>query len=100
VFIGAASMSGALRLIGFVLTGPFSKLVSQRPDNSWWTLSSEDAVFIVIGGLALGWVSVQTIWDTFGKIRKAPPREAANDSVTQDQERKDSSAASGAKRRE
>src|SRR5581483_8039945 len=71
VFIGAVSVFGAIRLIGFALTGQFAKIVSQSSDNSWWILSSEDAVFIVIGGLALAWVSVQTIWDTFAKLSKA-----------------------------
>jgi len=100
VFIGAVSVFGAIRLIGFALTGQFAKIVSQSSDNSWWILSSEDAVFIVIGGLALAWVSVQTIWDTFAKLSKATPLQAANDSVAHDEERKQSSAASATKRRE
>jgi hypothetical protein len=70
VFIGAVSVLGAIRLIGFVVTGHFTKIASMQHDDGLWSLSPEDAVFVVIGGVALAWVSVQTIWESFAKISK------------------------------
>jgi hypothetical protein len=70
VFVGAVSVLGAIRLIGFVFTEQFAKIASKPHDGSLWSLSSEDAVFVVIGGIALAWVSVQTIWESFAKIKK------------------------------
>jgi hypothetical protein len=72
VFIGAVSVFGAIRLIGCALTGQFAKIAPAQHDSGWWILSSEDAVFVVIGGIALAWVSIQTIWESFAKIRKSP----------------------------
>lgn len=70
VFIGAVSVLGAIRLIGFVVTGQFAKIASTHQNDSLWSLSSEDAVFVVIGGIALAWVSIQTIWESFAKVTK------------------------------
>ncbi len=70
VFVGAVSIAGAVRLIGFVFTEQFTKIASMSHSSSWWSLSLEDAVFLVIGGIALAWVSVQTIWDSFTKVAK------------------------------
>lgn len=70
VFVGAVSVVGAVRLAGFVFTGEFSKVATINHGESLWGLSSEDAVFLVIGGLALAWVSIQTILESFAKIYK------------------------------
>ncbi|HKI03090.1 MAG TPA: hypothetical protein VKK31_14030 [Thermoanaerobaculia bacterium] len=70
VFVGAVSVLGAIRLIGFVFTGQFAQVTSAPHNGSLWSLSSEDAVFVVIGGIALAWVSVQTIWESFTKVIK------------------------------
>jgi hypothetical protein len=70
VFIGAVGIPGAVRLIGFVFTDQFTNVAALSHSSSWWSLSLEDAVFLVIGGIALAWVSVQTIWESFDKVRK------------------------------
>lgn len=70
VFVGAVSVLGAVRLAGFVIAGDFAKIASTNHSANIWALSSEDAVFIVIGGLALGWVSIQTIMESFAKLSK------------------------------
>jgi hypothetical protein len=82
VFIGAVSVFGALRLVGCALTGQFSKLASLNYDYSLWSLSSEDAVFVVIGGIALAWVSVQTMWESFAKVRKSARNTSTNQTVS------------------
>jgi hypothetical protein len=69
VFVGAVSIAGAVRLIGFVFTEQFAKIAATSHSTTWWSLSLEDAVFLVIGGIALAWVSVQTIWESFAKVK-------------------------------
>jgi hypothetical protein len=73
VFLGAVSALGAIRLVGFALTAQFAKVVAATSGDVLWSLSPEDAVFVVIGAITLGWVSVQTIWENFAKLWKTSP---------------------------
>ena len=66
---GAVSIMGAVRLIGFVFTDQFVKIASSPSSDKWWSLSVADALFLVIGGLALAWVSGQAIYINFAKVR-------------------------------
>lgn len=70
VFLAAVSVPGAVRLVGFALTEQFARILAATSADVLWSLSSEDAVFVVIGGITLGWVSVQTIWENFAKLWK------------------------------
>jgi len=69
VFVGAVSVFGAIRLFGCALTGQFSRLASSNAGDTLWSLSSEDAVFVVIGAIALAWVSIQAVWEGFASVR-------------------------------
>lgn len=69
VFIGAVSVFGAIRLIGFVFTDQFGAIVQTNHAHSLWSLGAEDAVLVVIGGIALVWVSAQTMIESFAKVR-------------------------------
>ena len=70
IFVAAASLIGAVRLMGFVLFDDLTRVIKAAGEsNSLWSISSEDAIFLVIGGLALGWVSIQTVWEGFAKLR-------------------------------
>lgn len=63
---------GAVRLIGFVFTGNFSAMVKMAATAAsvdlMWNISDEDAAFLVIGGIALAWVSIQAIWQAFAEV--------------------------------
>ncbi|MEA3178930.1 MAG: hypothetical protein QOI59_2453 [Gammaproteobacteria bacterium] len=73
VFVAVVSVLGAIRIIGFALTEQFEKIVLETQGNSWWSLSSEDSVFIVIGGIALAWASIQAIWESFARVCAITP---------------------------
>lgn len=70
IFTGAVSVLGAIRLIGFVFTEQFETIVKNNHGHSLWSLGAEDAVLVIIGGIALAWVSAQTMIESFAKIRK------------------------------
>jgi hypothetical protein len=67
IALAAAAIPAAVRLIGFPFTSDFHKLTAAA-DTSWWSVSGEDGLFIVLGGIAIAWVSVQIIWDGFEKL--------------------------------
>ena len=58
-------------------TEQFEKIVLETHGNSWWSLSSEDSVFIVIGGIALAWASIQAIWESFARVCAITPAVAS-----------------------
>lgn len=60
--------TGAVRLLGFVFTDQFAAMARTVPSASVWGLSAEDAVFIMAGALALGWISCSAIWQGFAKL--------------------------------
>jgi hypothetical protein len=68
VFIGIFSLIGATRLVAFALTDQLEKMASKTSDDTPWKLSPEDSALIVIGGITLGWVSIQAIVESFIKI--------------------------------
>jgi hypothetical protein len=65
VFLGAGGVVSAIRIIGAVITGHFSKSPIAPANDSVWTLVPDDAAQIVLGGVALAWVSLQTILQIF-----------------------------------
>jgi len=54
VLLGVFGLQGAVRLFGIALTGQLDKI-------------AEDPGLLVIGGIALAWVSIQTIFEVFSK---------------------------------
>lgn len=77
ILVSAVSIAGAVRLSGFVFTSDFKKVTKMLAENeSWWSLSPEDGLFLFIGGLALAWVSCQQIWEGFAKLSAPVPSPA------------------------
>jgi thiol:disulfide interchange protein len=70
IFVGTVSLLGAVRLMGFVFTGQFAAVTKATHSENLWSLSSEDSVLVIIGGVALAWVSVQTVIESFAKIKR------------------------------
>jgi hypothetical protein len=68
VFIGVFSLLGAARLVGFALTDQLDDIASKINENALWKLSPEDSALLVIGGIALAWVSIQAILESFTKL--------------------------------
>ncbi|MGB4069421.1 MAG: hypothetical protein WBK08_15450 [Nitrospira sp.] len=69
VFLGCSGLPGAARLIGFPFTDQFTTLTRVDNHGSLWALSAEDSAFLIIGGIALGWVCVQTVIESFSKLK-------------------------------
>jgi hypothetical protein len=65
IFIATFSLLGATRLVGLALTDQLEKMASRSEDDALSNLSPEDAVLLVIGGIALAWVSVQAMTESF-----------------------------------
>jgi hypothetical protein len=70
ILFSTVGATGAVRLTGFVLLGDFAKTIRLAPADIW-TLSAEDGVFVVIGGICLLWVSCQGIWQGFKNLMPA-----------------------------
>lgn len=68
ILISSVGAFGAVRIIGFVLLGDLSATVKASDNGGWWSLSVEDALFLMAGGTALGWVSIQTIYQGFSEL--------------------------------
>lgn len=69
VCIGIVSIIGAVRLTGFVFTKQFEVMAKASSHQGMFSLSTDDALLVMIGGIALIWVSVQTVWQSFSKVR-------------------------------
>jgi hypothetical protein len=68
IFVGVVGLFGAFRLTGFAFSGQFSLLVKQSPKNTVFSFSEDDVTLIVVGGIAVAWVSIQTIIASYRKI--------------------------------
>lgn len=82
IFVGVTSFFGGIKLIMFGLSGEFARVVSIKIDHNppflilgyisfdpkVLTLSPDDTAFIVIGGIALMWISIQTISNSYRKV--------------------------------
>jgi Ca2+/Na+ antiporter len=68
VFIAIFSLIAAARLVGIALTDQLETIASKTSEDTPWKLSPEDAAFMVIGGIAIAWVSIQAIVESFIKI--------------------------------
>lgn len=71
IAVATVGLGGAARLIGFVFFGDFTK-AADASDHGWWSLAHEDAIFLVVGGLALAWASCQQIVAGFIELLKQP----------------------------
>jgi hypothetical protein len=71
IIFGTMGFFGSIRLMGFVFSGEFVNFLKAPHADTVWSLTDEDATLLVIGGLALAWVSIQTIIDSFSKIKQA-----------------------------
>jgi hypothetical protein len=61
IFLGVGGIVSAIRIIGAVFSGQFAELPITDGRHSVWSLVPDDAIQIVLGGVALAWVSAQTI---------------------------------------
>jgi hypothetical protein len=68
IFAATAGVAGAVRLVGYSFTEAYKKLSETPLSNGMWSMSSDDIAFLVVGGLALGWVSCQQIWLAFADL--------------------------------
>lgn len=67
--------TGGVKILVFVLTGEFSKLIKLGETSSLVTLklSEEDNVFLFIGGIALIWINAQIVLRQFKELSELPP---------------------------
>jgi hypothetical protein len=68
IFMATFSLLGASRLVGLALTDQLEKMAARSEDEALSNFSPEDAALLVIGGIALAWVSVQAMMASFAKI--------------------------------
>ncbi len=75
-FLAAASFIGALKIILFAgwMTfddSPLTKSLADGPIG----IHGEDALFIALGGIALGWASLQQLAENFNRLKSTSPAE-------------------------
>ena len=70
ILFSMVGATGAVRLTGFVLLGDFARTIKWAPADVW-SLTADDGVFVVIGGMCLLWVSCQGIWQGFRNLKPA-----------------------------
>jgi hypothetical protein len=58
ILIYALSASGGIKIIRCAISPSFVHVVTEMP-----SMSSDDAAYFAIGGLALSWISIQSIWN-------------------------------------
>ncbi len=73
-FLAAASFVGALKIIAFAAwmafdEGALSKSLADGPIG----IHGEDALFIALGGIALGWASFQQLAENFNRLKGRSP---------------------------
>lgn len=71
IFISFVSLAATVRLLGFALSGEFADSLKAQPQGNSWSVSADDTLFIVLGSLALAWVSVQTVWAYYDELVKS-----------------------------
>ena len=70
VFLSSVSFLAAVRLIGCAFSSSFAKVIAAQSDvEEFWKLTQEDLPLVALAGIALGWVSIQVIWEVFAKLR-------------------------------
>lgn len=69
LLFSTAGAVGALRLIVFPFTDHFKTAVKAVADTSIWALSGEDGVFMVVGGLALLWITCHQVWKAIRSLK-------------------------------
>ena len=68
IAVATVGTGGAVRLVGFVFFGDFVE-TARLSDHGWWSLAPEDAIFLIIGGIALAWASCQQIVAAFAGLK-------------------------------
>jgi hypothetical protein len=68
IVISALAVPGAIRVFLTALRPEFWAVMKQVPQSEALSLSSEDAVFILVGSIALLWLAVSAGFQPFKKI--------------------------------
>ncbi len=76
IFLSVLSAVGAVRILGFIICGAFSQLLTNAANTGIFALSGEDAVTLVIASVALGWVSIKLLCKPFQELstHDKPPK--------------------------
>lgn len=69
IFLGVTGLIASIRLIGFTVFEDLSVLVAAQNERGIWALTADDAIFIFIGAIAMGWVSIQSAYQGFSSLR-------------------------------
>lgn len=70
IFISTIAVQGGIRLVAFALSDQFRKAILSINVDSIWSLTPEDGVFVAVGGLALIWIALQSILQSFVNLRE------------------------------
>lgn len=85
ILLSTVGATGAIRLAGFVLLGDFAVAIKNVPEDMW-SLTADDGVFVVIGGMCLLWVSLQGIGQGFKTLWDTPTPGATSTTTTTQQQ--------------
>ena len=65
LLLSGSGLFGGIKICWFVFGGELSKLIEAKPLGSLTSISPEDVIYFAVGGIALGWLSLETIVKRF-----------------------------------
>ena len=61
MFITGSGLVGGGKIFWLVFSGELSRLIQAQPAGAQSNISPEDVVYFAVGGIALVWLSMETI---------------------------------------
>ena len=68
MFISGSGLVGGGKIFWLVLSGQLIKLIEAQPVGTASNISPEDVVYFAVGGIALVWLSMETIAKRLAKL--------------------------------
>ena len=72
IFLAVSTLLGAVRLVGFLNSAQFERMIKAAPQDPVWNFGYGDATFVVFGALALIWTTYAGVHKIFAKLFVAP----------------------------
>ena len=75
LLVSGSGLLGGLKLCWLVFDGELSRMIQTAPASALAGIGYEDAVYFLVGGVALGWLSLETV---IKRLRATLSSEAGN----------------------
>lgn len=72
MLLAGSGLSGGIKILWLVFGGELSRLIETKPAGLLTSISPEDVMYFAVGGIALGWLSIETMVKRFGTLSTKP----------------------------